>query len=160
MREDLLFAFERCADTGLGEPMQTFVDNLTSRIRGGMPIDSALALFQSCSEQEQFQDFVVAIRFNFRYRGNLAALMDTLESQMNRIEEEYVHRKISSSRDRSLTVGIMAAAPMLYLFILLAKPLNRAFFLETSLGVLTLLIALLTYLAGVAIFMSVNRQSH
>ena len=124
-----------------------------------MPIDTALALFQANSDQEQFQDFVVAIRFNFRYRGNIAALMDTLELQMNRIEEEFIRRRISSSRDRSLSIGIMVASPLLYLLILLKNPLNRAFFMDTVLGGLTLAIAALAYLTGVALFWSVHRQS-
>lgn len=159
VREDLLFAFERSAETGLDEPMRSYVDSLVSRIKGGMPIDTALALFQANSTQEQFQDFVVAIRFNFRYRGNIAALMDTLELQMNRIEEEYVRRRISSSRDRSLSLCILLAAPVLYLLILIRNPLNRAFFLDTPLGGLTLAIAALAYLTGVSLFWSVHRQS-
>lgn len=160
MREDLLYAFERSRDTGLEEPMRSYVDDLAARIRGGMPVDVALALFQACSKQEHFQDFVIAIRFNFRYRGNVAALMDTLEMQMNRVEEEYVRRRISSSRDRSLTVGIMLAAPFLYLLILLRNPLNRYFFFETAMGGFSLLIAILAYLSGLALFWSVSRQSH
>jgi len=160
VREDLLFAFERSLDTGLDEPVRTYVDDLVVRIRGGMPVDEALSLFQSCSDQEHFQDFVIAIRFNFRYRGNIAALMDILEMQMNRVEEEYVRRRISSSRDRSLTVGIMLAAPFLYLFILLRNPINRSFFFDTAMGWLSLLIAVLAYLSGLALFWSVNRQSH
>lgn len=140
--------------------MQTHVGDLVARIRGGMPIDAALALFQDCSRQEHFQDFVIAIRFNFRYRGNIAALMDTLEMQMNRVEEEYVRRRIGSARDRSLTVAIMLAAPFLYLFILLRNPVNRSFFFETAMGGFSLLIAVLAYLSGLALFWSVSRQSH
>lgn len=159
VREDLLYAFERSCESGLDEPMRTYVNDLVTRIHGGMPVESALRHFQSCSQQEQFQDFVIAVRFNFRYRGNIAALMDTLEMQMNRIEEEYVRRRISSARDRSLTVCIMAAAPLLYLFILLRSPLNRLFFLTNAMGQISLLISCLFYLAGLALFGSVSRQS-
>ena len=159
MREDLLYAFEHSRDSGIEEPMRTFVDDLVTRIRGGMPVDAALSLFQNCSKQEQFQDFVIAIRFNFRYRGNIAALIDTLEIQVNRVEEEYVRRRISSSRDRSLTLGIMVAAPILYLFILMRNPLNRFFFFETVMGGGSILFAVLVYLAGLALFWSVVRQS-
>lgn len=160
VHEDLLYAFERSRDTGLEEPMLTFVDDLVARIRGGMPIDQALELFQTCSSQEHFQDFVIAIRFNFRYRGNVAALMDTLEMQMNRVEEEYIRRRISSARDRSLSVGIMLAAPFLYLIILLRNPLNRHFFFETAMGGFSLLLAILAYLSGIVLFWSVSRQSY
>lgn len=139
--------------------MRTYVDDLVARIHGGMPLEAALRLFQECSDQEQFQDFVVAIRFNFRYRGNIAALMDSLELQMNRIEEEYVRRRISSARDRSLTTGILAAAPVLYLLLLLGNPFNRAFFLTTTMGRLSLLLSILTYLTGLALFISVRRQT-
>lgn len=139
--------------------MRTYVDDLVTRIHGGMPIEAALLHFQGSSSQEQFQDFVVAVRFNFRYRGNIAALMDTLELQMNRIEEEFVRRRISSARDRSLTIGILAAAPLLYLFILLRSPLNRVFFLTTGMGRLSLFLSVAIYLAGLALFRSVSRES-
>lgn len=138
--------------------MRTFVDDLVTRIHGGMPIDAALQHFQACSDQEQFLDFVTAVRFNFRYRGNLAALMDALELQMNRIEEEYVRRRISSSRDRSLTFGILAASPLLYLVILLRSQASSQFFLMTGLGRISLLVSLLAYLGGLALFTSVSRQ--
>jgi len=160
VREDLLFAFERSRDTGLDEPMRSYVDALVTRIRGGMPIDNALSLFQACSDQEQFQDFVIAIRFNFRYRGHIAAMTDMLEMQMNRIEEEYVRRRIGMSRDRVLTLGIMLASPILYLAILLRSPVNRLFFFGTLPGGISILVALTAYLTGIGLFWSVSRQSH
>jgi Flp pilus assembly protein TadB len=159
VREDLFYAFERSRDSGLEEPMATYVGDLISRIQGGMPIDTALSLFQDCNKQEQFQDFVIAIRFNFRYQGNIVSLMDTLELQVNQVEEEYIRRRISSSRDRGLTVMIMLAAPLLYLFILLRDSLNRHFFFATTMGGGSLIIAILIYLVGLTLFWSVSRQS-
>jgi len=140
--------------------MRSYVDALVTRIRGGMPIDNALSLFQACSDQEQFQDFVIAIRFNFRYRGHIAAMTDMLEMQMNRIEEEYVRRRIGMSRDRVLTLGIMLASPILYLAILLRSPVNRLFFFGTLPGGISILVALTAYLTGIGLFWSVSRQSH
>ncbi len=159
MREDLLFAFERSCESGLEEPMLSYVDALVTRIQGGMPIDSALRLFQASSDQEQFQDFVTAVRFNFRYRGNIAALMDSLELQMNRIEEEYVRRRISSARDRRLTAVILIAAPLLYAIILLRDPATRSFFLTTSIGWFCLGFSILLYLTGLILYGSVNSQT-
>ncbi|MGI6299006.1 MAG: type II secretion system F family protein [Saccharofermentanales bacterium] len=159
MREDLLFAFERSRESGLAEPMCTYVDSLVTRIQSGMPIDTALQHFQACSDQEQFQDFVTAVRFNFRYRGNISALMDLLELQMNRIEEEYVRRRISSARDQKLTLGILLAAPLLYTAILLRSTASSSFFLTTAMGWLGLGLAILLYLIGLALFASVKSQT-
>jgi Flp pilus assembly protein TadB len=158
VREDLLFAFEKSLATGLEEPMRSCVDNLLVRVRGGMTVDQALDLMQKNIQHDHFKDLITAIRFNFRHRGNLPALLEQLEIQLHRVEEEYDRRRLSNARDVTLTGSILILVPLLFAGRLLASAEVRSAFLESPFGMPALALSFLSYLAAIVGFLFIRRK--
>jgi Flp pilus assembly protein TadB len=158
VREDLIYAIEKCRDTDLADPIRQVLIDLQVRVKGGMPIDQALDLMQASIDQENFSDLVTAIRFNFRYRGDLPVLLEHLEWQLNKIEEEYDRRRLSNARDRQLTLLILILVPLFLLFRFAGNTEVREMFIGQPLGLALLIAGLIFYLAGVTGFCLVQRQ--
>jgi Flp pilus assembly protein TadB len=158
VREDLLFAFEKCQETGLANPMNQALGDLLTRIRSGMPADRALDLMQKSIDHELLNDLVTAIRFNLRYRGDLPSLLEQMEWQMNKIEEEYVRRRLSNARDRRLTLLILVLVPLFLVCKLLADTSARQIFLGPGIGILLLAAGSLCYTAALAWFIMIQRK--
>lgn len=158
VREDLLYAFERASEANLGNPVQDALRELTIRIRGGMPVDQALNLLQVSAAHENFHDLVAAIRFNFRYRGDLPTLLEQLEWQLNKIEEEYDRRRLSNARDQYLTLGILLAEPIFLSVRLCSSDEMRKIFLDDTGGLLLLAAGLVCYVLAIIGFVVIRRR--
>lgn len=158
VREDLMFALEKTLGSGLEDPVHQAVGDLLARLRGGLPVDQALDLFQKNFDHEQFQDLIVAIRFNFRYRGDLPALLSQLEVQMHKVEEEYTNRRLSNARDRKLTLAILLVVPLFMALRLGGSQLLWHQFLDSPIGLALLFAGLAAYLSGVGLMVLVQRQ--
>lgn len=158
VRENLLYAFERCTESSLSPAFRQAIRDLITRIRGGMPPDEALAYFQLYSRQEHFQDLIAALRFNFRYRGHLPAMLELLEIQQNKLEEAYQHRKITNSSDLRLTAALLAAVPVLFGLRTVASPTIRRMLLSTGLGLTLCGIGLLFYAIAVTLFIQIFKR--
>ncbi len=156
VREDLLYAFEKSAASGLGEPMRGHVRDLVTRIRGGMGVERSLEMFGDVADQAQFREFVTSVRFNLRYRGDLSKFLEGTETQLGRIEEEYNRRRISTSRDRAIVLAVVAAVPPVALAILTGPGSARDLFFGTSLGNLAAYLAAGLYLAGGYLLLSAS----
>ena len=156
VREDLLFAFEKSLATGLGEPMKGHVRDLVTRIRGGMGVERSLELFGEVSDHPQFRDFVVAVRFNLRYRGDLPKFLEGTETQLGRIEEEYNRRRISTARDRAIVLGVLGLVPPVALALLSGGGSAKTLFLGTQLGGIAAYAGIGLYLAGAYLLLSAS----
>jgi len=153
-----MFAFEKCQSAGLEDPMQQAVTDLVVRVRGGLPVDQALDLMLEHVVHENFRDLITAIRFNFRHRGDLPALLEQLETQLHRIEAEYERRRLSNARDFSLTLMILCLVPLVILGRLLIDPSQGAMFLAHPVGVALLPVCLLSYLSALAGIFFIQRR--
>jgi Flp pilus assembly protein TadB len=158
VREDLLYAFQKCVDGGLDQPLRAVIESFLTRVRGGMVIDDALDLMQKSLDQEHFQDFVAAIRFNMRYRGDLPSLLEHLEWQMNRIEEEYARRKLSNARDRTITAVILLAVPACCALRLYGNPAVGLLFAQTGPGLALSAVGAVFYLFAVVAFFLIQKK--
>jgi hypothetical protein len=138
--------------------MRQAVSDLLARVRGGLPIDLALDHFQRCFAHEHFRDLVTAIRFNFRHRGDLPALLELLEVQMNRIEEEYTRRRLSNARDMGLTLMILLLVPLFILIRLTFAPAIGPLFLASPVGILLMAVSLAAYLVALLSVISIQKR--
>ena len=125
--------------------MRQAVADFLCRVRGGMEIGQALDLFQDTLDHENLRDLITAIRFNFRHRGNLPALLEALEVQLHKIEEEYNRRRLSNARDLSLTLMILMLVPLFFTLRLAGNPEVSQLFLNSPLGLCFLVICLFSY---------------
>lgn len=158
VREDLLYAFEKSLETGVDQPMRQCILDFLTRVHGGMTIDQALDQMQTAIAHEHFHDLILTIRFNFRYRGDLPALLENMEWQLSRIEEEYIRRRLSNARDRNLTLLILAAAPLLLAGRCLFQPEIRQLFTGTPIGIMLLFAAGAALSAAIAAFLLILRK--
>jgi hypothetical protein len=99
---------------------------------------------------------VTSVRFNLRYRGDLAKFLEGTESQLGRIEEEYNRRRISTSRDRAIVLAVVAAVPPVALWILTGPGTARDLFLGTSAGHVLAYVAVGLYVAGGYLLLSAS----
>jgi Flp pilus assembly protein TadB len=152
VKEDLLFAFEKCAESTIGEPTKGHVKDFIARIKGGLNIDVALELFADSYSNKEFKNFATQIRFNMKYRGNTGELLDNLETQFGRIDEEYTRRKIESSKDRLYLYGIFIITPVIAAIVFMTNPSARSLFFNESIGMLLCFVALLCYGTGILIY--------
>jgi Flp pilus assembly protein TadB len=152
-----MFAFERCVDSNLSDPLKQAIRDLLTRIRGGMQPDEALAYFQKFSPQEHFQDLIFAVRFNFRHRGNLPTMLELMEIQQNKLEEAYNERSISNRADLMIASGLLLAVPFLFGWRMLADQAARDLFLGSPIGFGLLAASVLCYGVAVAWFIHLFR---
>lgn len=153
VKEDMLYAFEKCGESTIGEPTRGYVKDFIARIKGGLNIDTALELFADSYSNKEFKNFATQIRFNMKYRGNTGELLDNLESQFSRIDEEYTRRKIESSKDRLYLYGIFLFTPVITAIVFAMNPSARSLFFEESIGIPLSMIALMSYAAGILIYL-------
>ncbi len=157
VKEDLLFAFEKCGESNIGEPTKSLVKDFIVRIRGGLGIERALELFSESYSDKQFKSFATQVRFNLKYRGNTGELLDNLETQYSRIDEEWTRRKIQSSKDRYYLYGIFAVTPVIAALVLVLNPSAQELFLHKAIGGIFAILAFLSYGIGFLLYYMASR---
>jgi len=158
VRDNMIYAFERCLDSPLSPDLNEAIQVLLTRIRGGMPPDQALEMFQTYSDLESFQDLVIALRFNFRHRGRLPALLELMEIQQNKLEEAQNDRRISTQSDLLLAALLTGAVPILFALRLFSSAETRQLFRDQSIGLPLLILAAGAYCGAVLILVRAYRQ--
>lgn len=151
VKEDLIFAFEKCCESNIGEPMKSYIKEFTTRIKGGLGVEHSLRLFAESVNDKNFNNFITQIRFNLKYRGNTGELLDNLESQYLKTEQERNRKKISSSKDRLYLKGILFSTPVLFMATVFFKPSAKELFLETLAGKLILIPCILSFVIAIVI---------
>ncbi|MCK9251985.1 MAG: hypothetical protein PHN53_04300 [Eubacteriales bacterium] len=158
VREDLIYACQKCLDAGLEQPTRAAVSAFVTRVRGGMAVEQALDLMRQGIGHEHFQDLVVALRFNLRYRGDLPALLEHLAWQLSRIEEEYTRRKLSNAHDRRITGLVLLAVPAGCLLRLGTNADLLRLFTASMPGRMLAIVGMISYLAAVAAFCLIQNR--
>jgi Flp pilus assembly protein TadB len=159
VKEDLMFAFEKCTQSQIGEPTKGHIIDFVARVKGGLSMEKSLDLFAESFTNRQFKSFSGQIRFNLKHRGNIGELLDNMETQFARIDEESTRRKISSSRDRYILSMVMAITPVLSIIVISTNPSARKLFFEESIGIPLIIISVLSYVSGLVIFKTSSKFS-
>lgn len=159
VKEDLLFAFEKCLLSGIGEPTRTYIQDFIIRIRGGLGLERALELLAESYDDSGFRYFIGQISFNLKYRGNTGELLDNLETQFIKIDEEHTRRKIESSRDRLYLKGMFILTPVIAAVMLAAKASARELFIFTPIGNMMAVLSIVIYGLGILLFMTAQKSS-
>ena len=129
MKEDIFYAFEKCIDSGIGEPLNTFIRDMVIQVNRGISPMDALSILQMKVDNYQFRDFIINIKQNVKHRGDIKKLLDNLEVQFYKIEEEYNRRKISTYRDRLTIYFIMFLVLLTGYLFLKINPEVESFYL-------------------------------
>jgi Flp pilus assembly protein TadB len=157
VKEDIFFAFDRSTDSGLGEPLKTFIRETVIQVNMGVMPADALDMLQMKVDNAQFKDFILNIKKSIEHRGDILKLLTNLEEQFYKIEEEYNRRKISTYRDRVVIYMIMFGVLATAYFFLKLNPDVEAFYLQTLKGKFLLTLFCFLYTAGFAVTVGISK---
>lgn len=160
VKEDIFYAFEKCIDSGIGEPLNTFIRDMIIQVNSGvLPMD-ALGILQMKVDNSQFKDFILNIKQNIKHRGDIKKLLDNLEEQFYKIEEEYNRRKISTYRDRMTIYFIMFLVLFAGYLFLKINPEVEGFYLGTPQGKVLITVFCFLYALGFYITLGISRFNY
>jgi Flp pilus assembly protein TadB len=158
VKSDLLFALEQSLQADLDSDLKTAIRHMLIRIRGGMQIDTALIQFGRYSSHEHFRDLITAIRLNFKHRGNLPLLLESMEWQFFKLEEAYQQRRITNNSEFRTSVIFILLIPLIIAakFLLSSDLLIEIFFSGT--GYLAGIVSIACYLLAVAAIWRIRQK--
>lgn len=160
VKEDIFYAFERSAESGLGEPLRTFIRDMVIQVNRGIEPAEALDILQLKVDSPQFRDFITNIKQNIRHRGDIRKLLTNLEDQYYKIEEEYNRRRISTYRDRLTIYLVMLGVLAVGYYFFKINPDVRSYYLGTLSGKTLLTAFCLLYAGGFYLSFKVTRFRH
>lgn len=159
VKEDIFFAFERSIDSGIGEPLKSYIRDMVIQVKRGMDPVQALDILLLKVDSELFKDFILNIKQCLKRQGNIIKLLSNMEEQFYSIEREYNRRKISTYRDRLIILCVMFGV-LIVGYALLQMPQVNAFYMGTIHGKLLLLLFAVLYAAGFRQFTKINKFNH
>lgn len=160
VREDIFYAFEKSIDSGIGEPLKTFIRDMVIQVNRGIEPTEALEMLQMKVDNIQFRDFIVNIKQNIRHRGDIIKLLSNLETQFYKIEEEYNRRRISTYKDRILIFCVMFAVLFIAYFFIKSNADIEQFYLMTIRGKMLLTLFSLLYAGGFYLSFGITKFKH
>lgn len=160
VKEDIFYAFERSVNSGIGEPLKTFVRDMVIQVNRGIEPIEAMNMLQIKVDNAQFRDFIINIKQNIRHRGDIIKLLTNLENQFYKIEEEYNRRKISTYKDRMLIYFVMFAVLLMAYFFMQNNIQIERFYLTTMQGKMLLTFFCLLYSLGIYLSFGITKFKH
>ena len=157
VKNDIFYAFEKASESGLREPLNTYVKDLIIQVRCGIHPMDALDCFSKRFDDTEFKDAILNIKQNIKFRGDGSVLLSGMESRLYKIQEESNKRKISTHGDRTLIVFIMFLVLFMAWYFLKTNQKIQSFYLETNPGRIMLLIFLIIFTLGTFMFMSITK---
>lgn len=157
VRNDIFYAFSKSIDSGLGEPLITFVRDMVIQVNRGIAPVEALGILQVKVDNMQFRDFIINVKQNLRCRGDIRKLLSNLEEQFYKIEEEYARRRISTYKDRLLIYFVMFAVLFIGYGFLKMNPQVEEYYFMTFEGKSLLSLFSLLYIAGLYLASGITR---
>ncbi len=160
VKEDIFYAFDKSINSGLGEPLNTFIKETVIQVNRGIQPSEALNILQMKVDNAQFKDFILNIKKSIEHRGDIIKLLTNLENQFYKIEEEYNRRKISTYKDRVSIYLIMFGVLITAYFFIKLNPDVEAFYLETLKGKLLLTLFSMLYVVGFTITTGISKFNY
>ena len=160
VKEDIFYAFEKSLESGIGEPLNTFIRDMVIQVNRGIDPLDALNMLQMKVDNPQFKDFIINIKQNIKHRGNIRVLLTNLENQFYKIEEEYNRRRISTYRDRLLLYFVMFAVLLAGYYFLKLNDRVEKFYLGTVQGKSLLTLFSLLYAGGFYLTFRITKFNH
>jgi Flp pilus assembly protein TadB len=160
VKEDVFYAFEKSLESGLKEPLATYIRDMVIQVRRGIKPEDALDILRLKVDNPQFGDFIINIKQNIKHRGDTRKLLSNMEEQFYRMEEEYNRRKISTLRDRIIIYTLMFAVFFICYGFIRINPEVEAFYLETVKGRLLVTLYCVLYAIGLYISLGISSYEH
>lgn len=159
VKEDIIYAFEKSVPV-VGEPLKSYIRDMVIQVRMGMDPQDALTILQMKIGNPQFTDFILNIKQNIKYRGNLKVLLSNMEKQFYKIEQEFNRRKISTFWDRIYIVLAMFLVIVVAYFLIKSNPKALNFYTNTGVGKGYVTLFALLYGIGFYNMIAISRFRH
>jgi len=160
VKEDIFYAFEKSIDSGIREPLRTFIRDMVIQVNRGIDPMDALDMLQMKVGNPQFKDFIINIKQNIKHRGDIRALLTNLENQFYKIEEEYNRRRISTYRDRVILYIVMFSILIIGYYFLKYNSKVEDFYLNTLQGKGLLTLFCVLYTAGLYLTLKITEFNY
>ena len=160
VKEDIFYAFEKSIDSGIGEPLRSYVQAMIIQVRKGMDPLTAFDILKMKVDNDQFRDFMANIKQNFRARGDTVKLLNIMEEQFYKLEEEHNARNITTYQDRITLLIIMIAVVVLMYLALKYSVSLRMYYLGTEAGKILLTVFACMYFIGFYFYTRINKFDH
>ncbi len=157
VKEDIIYAFEKSLDSGIGEPLHTFIRDMVVQVNRGMDTSDALDMLQLKVDNPQFGDFIINVKQSIKNRGDIIKLLTNLEEQFYKIDEEYNRRRISTYKDRMTIYLVMFGVIIVAYLFIRSAPKIEAFYMGTLVGKLLLMIFCGMYALGFYLTIGITR---
>ncbi len=160
VKEDLIYAFGKVAESDIKEPSKSIIQAFVVRINSGMDLTLALQMMSESYKHPSFKYFIKQIDFNLKYRGKIGDLLDAMEYQFMKIEDEHTRRKISTGKDRRSIKFIYLITLILTVLRLFTNRISSDFFLGHPLGRFLLFISGVVFVLGYLAFAYMERKDY
>lgn len=160
VKDDIIYAFEKSLESGLKDPLKTYVRDMVIQVRRGMRAEDALDMLSLKVNNPQFRDFIINIRQNIKFRGDTRRLLSNLEEQFYRMEEEYNRRRISTFGDRVIIYILMFAVLFICYGFIRLNPDVEAFYFETIRGRVLITLFCILYVFGFYVSLGISRYEY
>lgn len=157
VKEDIMYAFEKSLDSGIDTTLKVYVRDMLIQINGGISQLQALSMLDKKVDNSQFHDFMINIKQNIRFRGDIKLLLTNMETQFYKMEEEYNRRNISTYKDRLILYGIMVVVLLAGFGLFRLNPKAYEFYMFTLLGKILLTVFCFIYTIGAYIAFNLTK---
>jgi Flp pilus assembly protein TadB len=157
VKEDIFYAFEKSIDSGIDEPLRTYIRDMLVQVNRGIDPSEALDLLQMKVDNSQFRDLILNLNQNVKHRGDINILLSNMEEQFYRMEEEYNRRKISTYKDRLIILFVMISVLVIAALFIESNATVKDFYLYDTQGKALLALFALLYAFGFYLSLGIGR---
>lgn len=133
IKEDLVFILEHSLSTAQ-EPLKTYISECVIQLRNGLNESEVFDLLSMKIDSQQFKNFIINLKQNKKYGGNIKKLLSNCEDEFYALEEEYERRKITTFGARIRIYVMMIVVIVVAYYLLQINPDIRAYYLTDPIG--------------------------
>jgi len=170
VKEDIFYALKKSvgfdinkkdkAHGIMAEPLKTYIWDMLIQIEMGMDPFEALDIMDRKIDNLEFTDFILNIKQCIKSRGNIKVLLNNMEDQYFKLEEEYNRRKLSTLKDRVIIFITMLMTSGVAFYILKYNIRVSKFYTSTVPGQILLFAFSLMFLGGLIISLNISTYKY
>lgn len=148
INDNILYGIEKTIDSGIGKPLNHYLEDFLRQVSLGMNISEALEILRLKANNSSFTVFVYNLQQVLKSRGDVPNLIMNLEYEAYKLEEEYTRRKLSTYGERVIVNVTYLMVLFVGYYMLNTNKVVAEFYLETTVGkYLIVFFSLLFFLA-------------
>ena len=158
--EDIIKCFDKISQQNLSEPMSTYIDDFVIQVHSGLEVSDALEILGWKIESDFFDTIVVNIDQAIQNRGDVGVMLDNLQEECYRLQEEFNRRKISTIHDKIIIYCTMILVLIIGYHFLVLNSVTETFYFQTLLGQALVLAFSVIYVIGFFITLGLSRLEY